>query len=295
MNPDGTNQRQLTVDLAPVGSVDATGDGRSIAWESAGVVSVRDVDGSDLRRITPDDGTRDYGPVFAPDGRALIVARRTPSGDDAGFWWVPLDGGAGDPRQVLPSGAPEPGSAGYSGDPTGTPWSARVAFDPGGTTALVVSADSRPWLIPLGEPGAPAEPIQLGAAGAPTWSAARHGFVLAAARDGEARMVHSISTSGVVGDLPGTGGADGVIAVSPDGSLAVAIVGDATPAIVVVAPSGATTRLAAGAGPWAWPGFSPDGRSLLATRGDAGIWLLDVTTGAPIQLSTDGTEARWIP
>jgi Tol biopolymer transport system component len=51
-----------------------------------------------------------------------------------------------------------------------------------------------------------------------------------------------------------------------------------------------------------WPAFSPDGASILFGRvfidqanASAGIWTVQVRTGSVAQLSTDGTEPRWLP
>jgi hypothetical protein len=309
MNPDGTNQRELTVELAPVSNFDVTADGGSVVYSSAGVVSVRSVSGRDLRRLTVDDGRHEYAPAFTPDDAAVILARRDAAGADLGFWAVPLTAAGGPERQVLDHGAPPLGSA-AAGDgidaADGTPvWMPRVAFDSIGQGALLVTADGNAVVLDLGTD--PASPITVPLRGSapPVWVADRAAFVIAATGpNGSSPALYAVTLRGKVAALSGTGGAVGPVALAADGTLAaLRVAADGTRSILVVAPSGAVWGLPTSpGGADRWPTFSPDGAGLLFGRtragrpdGSDGIWLVDLSSGAARQLATDGAYARWIP
>lgn len=104
MNPDGTNQRQLSAELSPVidytvapnGRAFVVGDGAAIVWQRA--------DGS-ARRVLTDAGTVEFDPAYSPDGGTLVFGRADPTlGSGLGLWM--RDGDGSDPRPVeLPPGA----------------------------------------------------------------------------------------------------------------------------------------------------------------------------------------------
>ena len=318
MNPDGTNPRQLTTELVPVSSFDASGDGSLIAFAAGGVVSVINIDGEDQRRLTADD-VYEYAPVVLPDDGWLIVGRRAADGADLGFWLVPLPGTSGNERLLLDHGAPALGSAALGGDgiggTDGTPgWMPRTAIDPTGRWALVVTAGGQPTMVDLG-PGPiliPPAPIGLVTDASAAWSPRHAGFLVTALKrpDGSTSSGSSalwlIRPDGSIDQLDGTVGCVGPVGVGADGSVAVTAVGTGgTPAGIAVLKAGASslTRLVpAAAFDDRWPAFSPDGGTILIGRtyavrpedGD-GIWSIDVSTGVARQLSTDGAYARWLP
>ena len=108
MNPDGSNQREVTAELVPVSGFDVSGDGNTIAYAAGGVVKRMAIDGDNVHVITP-TGSFDYAPEFTPDGTAIVVGRRDATGADQGYWRIPIISGA-DPSQVSPDGAPGLGS-----------------------------------------------------------------------------------------------------------------------------------------------------------------------------------------
>jgi Bacterial Ig-like domain/WD40-like Beta Propeller Repeat len=312
MNPDGTNQRELTVELVPVTSFDVTGDGREVVYAAGGAVTLMTIDGSSRQQVTAVDGRFEYAPTFSPDDLGIIVARRDANGGDAGYWLVPRPGTAGDERQLLDHGAPPPGSSALVGDgipeTDGMPvWASRVAFDPDGRTALLVTAGGEVFLVDLSDPdGAiPPLPVALRAEAAPAWDVARGGFILAATESaaGPARLF-TIDLDGSVRGLDGTDGAAGPVAPGADGTLAVQVRPSTGVSVLrQIALDGTVRELAGAAGvDDRWPALSPDGSTLLIGRtisarptASDGIWLLDRASGVVRQLTRDGAFARWIP
>jgi hypothetical protein len=311
MNPDGTNQRQLTTEFVPVSAFDATADGRTIAYSAGGVVSLASVDGGNTRRLTA-DGTFEYAPRFTPDGRSLLVGRRGGDGTDLGYWLVPLPGTDGSTRQVAASGAPALGSAAIAGD--GFPggggtdgWNPRSAFDPTGRYLLLVTSGGVVALIDLqagaGASPPPPVPREMSSDAAAAWSPTAGAF-LVAGRDASGAAVRAITPDGSVTQLPGTDGATGV-AIAPTG-MAVATLrapGAAHASLLVLPADGPPRPLPGTEGlDERWPDFSPDAASIVVGRASSddptlggGIWLIDPSTGGAVQLSTDGAYARFIP
>ncbi len=141
MNPDGSNQREVTSELVPVSGYDISGDGTTIAYAAGGVVKKMSLSGDNLTTLTS-GGNFEYAPTITPDGTGLVVGRRDSSGTDLGYWLYPLVSGAGS-GQLTPDGAPGLGSVKLASDDlTGEPgmpsWAPRAAFTSDGTTMLLV-------------------------------------------------------------------------------------------------------------------------------------------------------------
>jgi hypothetical protein len=307
MNPDGSNPREITTELAPVTAYDVASDGRSIVYAAHGSIRLLRLDGSDPTVVTA-SGSLEYAPTLAPGGGAVLVGRRDASGADLGWWIEPLPGGTGAPHQIIANGAPPTGSSELGGDglvpgPGPTPWASRAVFDPTGRWLVLVLPQGQVIHADLA-PDAPAPSVhQLDMAaptGIPAWDAIGADFLL-------------------VGSM--TGG-DGLFRIGADGGGAALVTPAVGPVAVaegggvasLVAPSGAHVGYAAApSGPLAAltsvpdlldrsPGFSPDGTTLLfarvlaadPTRSD-GIWLSGLDGRDLRQLTTDGAAARWLP
>ena len=309
MNPDGSNPRQITTDLAPVSEYDVTPDGRTIIYEAAGAVQQMRVDGSSLTTLTP-SGVHEYAPVLTPDGTGVLVARRDQAGADLGYWLEPLAGtpDAPQPRQVLSSGAPDPGSAGSAGRAVGTgsgasPWAGMAAFDPTGRFVLLVAgADRRVVRLDIGPSSAAVQVTDLGLQtdlGPPVWDDASGAFLLVAGGAQGQRLLQIPPAGAPTILFP----AAGPVAVAGHGGI-----------VTLVAPSGShvgySTLLSAPPEPLTTdtnlldrtPSFSPDGTTLVFVRIraadptlSAGIWLCGLTGRDLRQLASDGTDARWLP
>lgn len=314
MNPDGSNPRQVTTELAPVAEYDMARDGRTMVYAIGGVVKRMRLDGADATTLTAEDRF-EYAPVLAPDGTAVLVGRRDAAGEDLGYWLVPLPGVPDAPAelQVLAAGAPPLGSTELAGDglvagPGVSPWNRRAAFDPTGRHLLLADAAGVVHLIDLlpGQPAGDAAPVAIAlrplvADSAPAWSRDAAAFALvardpAATEDGAWRIRPTGSAARL---FPAVGS----VAIAVHGGLA-ALVGpdrahlgytalDArAPAALTTAPDLADRS----------PTFSPDGTTLLFGRvlvGDptrsAGIWLVGLDGRDLRQLATDGAGARWLP
>ena len=313
MNPDGSNPRQLTTELAPVTGFDATGDGAWLAWAAGGVVSVMRADGSDRRRLTG-DGVHEYAPQVTPDGRSVLVGRRSTAGADLGYWLVPISILQGSERRVLASGAPPLGSVGLIGDGAVggdglATWAGRAAFDPSGRWLLLVTGGGDALVLDLQEAGgrtpSPAALTGLIADGAPVWMVARGRFALVAREVG--RQGTSVWTLDAGGRADLGIAATGTLDAAPDGALAVLVrPGAASSARLALVQAGgggpARSLTETSALDDRWPAFSPDGATILFSRistgassQSTGIWTISRSGSGLAQLSTDGAEPRWLP
>jgi hypothetical protein len=108
MNPDGSNQRQLSAELsavtsyaiAPDGRAFLTGDGATIVWHRA--------DGT-ARRVLTDPGVVEFDAAYSPGGTLITFGRADPAlGSSLGLWMRDADGSDPRPFQLpsLPLGSP---------------------------------------------------------------------------------------------------------------------------------------------------------------------------------------------
>ncbi|HET7026705.1 MAG TPA: Ig-like domain-containing protein [Candidatus Limnocylindrales bacterium] len=307
MNPDGSNQRELTAEMVPVTSYDVSGGGDRLAYAAGGVVTVVSIDGADARTITQ-PGRFEYSPVLGPEARVVYLARRDSSGADLGWWAVPLDPGAGAERQLLPTGAPPLGSVAQTAE-------ILPASDASWTRAAAVSDDRR-WLLVVAD-GSPVV-IDLAATDAaaphrldlsptqspPSWDEAAAAFLVVASAPGETdSSVWRITPDGgltrvVAGvDSASADAQAGIATIEPGGlgnarHVAYVAPGGSAPDALTTAPDLLDRR----------PSFAPDGASILFLRvraddpsASAGIWVVAPDGRELRQLSTDGAEPRWLP
>ena len=305
MNPDGSNQREVTYELVPVSGYDISGDGGTIAYAAGGVVKKMSLSGGNLTTLTS-GGNFEYAPTITPDGTGLVVGRRDSSGADLGYWLYPLVSGAGS-GQLTPDGAPGLGSVKLgSDDLTGGPgmasWAPRAAFTSDGATLLLVrGADNLVELVDMTGANKP-KTLTLQANSRPVWVQSEGAFYLAASSDqGVTWACWRVTPDGAATQVgPATGD------ISSNGSGLV----------LVVAGNGGAYHLAysaLGGGPQVLitndpafsemgPSFSPDGSLVLFGRVQAqtptvsaGIWIVKTDGTGLTNLSTDGAYARWVP
>ncbi|MEX0710600.1 MAG: Ig-like domain-containing protein [Chloroflexota bacterium] len=91
MNPDGTNQRQLSAELSPITGYSIAPDGRSFVIGDGAVIVWQRADGS-ARRLLTDGGAIEYDPAYAPDGSSITYGRLDPILGDASLWRRDADG-----------------------------------------------------------------------------------------------------------------------------------------------------------------------------------------------------------
>jgi len=305
MNPDGSNQREVTYELAPVSGYDISGDGTTIAYATGGVVKKMSLSGDNLTTLTS-GGNFEYAPTITPDGTGLIVARRGSSGADLGYWLYPLVSGA-DSGQLTLDGAPGLGSAKLGSDDLtgglGMPsWTPRAAISSDGTTMLLVrGADDSVELVDMTDVNKP-KTLSLQANSRPVWVQSDGAFYLAASNDsGVTWACWRVTPAGVatqVGPARGDIASNGlglVLVVAGNGGayhLAYTAVGGRSQTPMTSDP--AFNEMA--------PSFSPDGTLVVFGRVgaqtpavSAGIWIAKTDGTGLTNLSTDGAYARWVP
>ena len=312
MNPDGSNQHQVTAELVPVSGFDVSGDGSAIAFAAGGVVKRTSIDGSNVHVLTA-AGAFDYSPQFTPDGTAIVVGRRDAAGVDQGYWRIPVVSGA-DPKQVSPDGAPGLGSVALRGDEltgsSGVPsWAPRAAFSADGNTMLLVrGADNAVELVDM--TGAnPPQVLALTGNSRPIWDPQDNAFyVVASADQGATWSCYQVTTSGATTLI---GPAAGDLTVSGGGSVAFAVRdADGSTHLVYAATGGSATSTVLTSDP-AWgdgsPSFSPDGSlivfgrfapqspSAAASVVSGGIWVVRTDGSGLTQLATNGAYPIWLP
>jgi hypothetical protein len=307
MNPDGSNQREVTSELVPVNGFDVSGDGNAIAYGAGGAVKRMGIGGDNLQVLTA-TGSFGYAPAFTPDGTALVVGRRDATGADQGYWRIPIVSGA-DPSQVVPDGAPGLGSVTLRGDElTGTPgepsWAPRAAFSTDGKTMLVVRGiDSAVELVDM---TGISPPVVLGLVGnsRPIWDPQADAFYVVATPDQGATWSYFRVTTG--GATTRIGPAAGDLTISVNGTVAFAVrAADGSTHIGFASSADAATSSLLTDDP-AWsegsPSLSPDGSLIVFGRfgtrsatASGGIWIIGPNGTGLTNLATDGAYPRWLP
>jgi hypothetical protein len=309
MNPDGSNQRELTAELVPVTSYDVSGGGDRLAYSAGGVVKVVSIDGTNARTVTR-SGLFEYSPLLGPEARVVYLARRDATGADLGWWEVPLDPGAGSERQLLPTGAPLTGSVDHPAEIVSPPelddvWARAAAVSDDRSTLLVLTADEgRPVLVDLAATdGQPPRPLELVSAQAPpAWDRSSGAFLLVAtSASGGEPSVWRVTPDGTTTALvPGSDSA----AAAADGGITTVQTAGGVGHVAYVEPGGTSARSLTTAADLTdrRPSFSPDGASILFLRvrandlaASAGIWVVGPDGRELRQLSTDGSAPRWLP
>jgi hypothetical protein len=304
MNPDGSNQHQVTAELMPVTSFDVSGDGTAIAYEAGGVVKRMSIGGDNPQTVTS-SGAFEYDPIFTPDGTGLVVARRDAHGVDQGYWRVPLVSGS-DEKRLAPSGAAlagiEPETA-LNGQIGASRWAPRAAFSGDGSKMLVVRGmDDALELIDMTGQTPPVE-LPLVASSRPIWDAKDGAFYVVAGAE------HSLTMScwrvTMTGETTKMWSAAGNMAAAVDGGLAyvLPLVDGSLRLAYAASPSSPYTVLTNDP-TWsdASPSFSPDGSALVFSRFgtlnstvSGGIWAIKRDGSGLVNLSTDGAFPRWLP
>lgn len=107
MNPDGSNQHQVSAELSPITTYAVSPDGRSfIVGDGARLIEQR-ADGSN-RRVLTEQGMVEFDPAFSPDGSFFVFGRaERATGSGLGLWRRPSEGGTPE-RIAMVSVTPSP-------------------------------------------------------------------------------------------------------------------------------------------------------------------------------------------
>jgi len=307
MNADGTGQRQLSVELAPIldyavapdGSSVVVGDGRRLVYLRA--------DGSE-RRVLTGEGNWDLDVTYAPGGERIAFARfDAGTGLGLGLWEWEVDGG--DPQPIdLPDdqrASPEPSPSGEEDRryraPRYAPDGLALAFvDLAGAVGVVELPAQRLTLVPFT------------ATAPPTWLSDSSALVLTgdpAVRPRELEIpagplepdaadgVHRLARSGVSSSETPLERGWRVIAVAADGTVAYTDALGRLGTTTSLASTGIPTlvgddRVVAAA-------FAPGEASMVIVVADEGavgsLELLDLESGDRTPVAPDGASPRWLP
>ncbi|MDQ2674494.1 MAG: Ig-like domain-containing protein [Chloroflexota bacterium] len=308
MNPDGTGQRQVSVELAPIldyavapdGSSVVVGDGRRLVYLRA--------DGTDRRVLTGEDAW-DLDATYAPSGNRIAFVRfESATGIGLGLWEWQVGGGDPQPMELPDDlrASPEPSPSGEDDRRYRAP-----RYAPDGSALAFVDLDGSVGILEL-----PAERLTLvpfAAAAAPTWLADSSGVLLSGRDEGEPALpieppagplepassdsIYRVARSGVDASETPLGRGWRVIAVAPDGRLAYT---DALGRLGVAPTLGSAgipshvedERVVAAA-------FAPGDAFMalvLSEEGSVGsLELLDLESGERTHLAPDAALPRWLP
>jgi len=332
MNPDGTNQRQLSAELSPVVDYAVAPDGRAFVVGDGAVLVWQRADGS-ARRLLTDASAVEFDPTYAPDGSSIIFGRADMAlGTSLGLWTRNADGG--DPRPVeLPTEAtasPSPSS------PAPVPLLRAPRISPDGTGLAFVDEAGRLVIVDLVKRQLAAAPFV--ALSEPIWLPDGSAVVVSGLPAGTGVVPPAYQPRSPVplldpAALPPDAGrlsamrvvllARGASSVTPTAFGA----GAARPAVdaagqfafirlagadaasgslwVSSAPDNAGDEVMRNPGAQAGSGtFAPEPDAMVISRvtapGDVptligGVWLVNLRSGEAQRLSADGWLPRWLP
>jgi hypothetical protein len=309
MNPDGSNQREVTSELVPISGYDISGDGTTIAFGAGGVVRTMSLSGDNLSTLTP-GGDFDYAPTITPDGTGVVVGRRDGNGVDLGYWRIPLISGA-DPTQVATDGAPDLGSmavsgAGLTGKPGRSAWAPRAAFSQDGSTMLVVrGSDSSAMLVDMTGAAAP-QKLSIVGDSRPVWVQSDASFYMAGTADnGATWSCWRVTEAGALTNVgPAVADIDTTDQASGQALALVVQAGDGYNHVAYRTLAGGTPTLLADDPMFSEmsPSFSPDGSTVVFGRVgshsptvSAGIWIVRWDGTGLANLAPDGAYPCWLP
>ncbi len=200
MNPDGSNQHQVSAELSPVTSYAVAPDGRSYVVGDGARLVEEAADGSDRRVLTQADDV-EFDPAYAPDGSVIVFGRAdAATGAGLGLWTRSPSGG---PAQAID--VPN-GSGGVTAIPVPTPSGSAAAlpasllraprYSPDGRRLAFVDSGGRIGILDLEDGSLTAAAFH--AASVPAWLPNGHGIVVSGLADlpGQAALATRLLTPG---------------------------------------------------------------------------------------------------
>jgi hypothetical protein len=324
MNPDGSNQRQLSAELSPVTSYSVAPDGRAFITGDGAVITWQRADGGARRNLT-DPGVLEFDAAYSPDGASITFGRADRAlGSGLGLWMRDADGS--DPRPIA---LPQAGLASPTPSPSGpvpllraprlSPDGTGLAFvDEAGTVGILdlelqqlasapfVALSEPIWLpdgsgvivngLPAGSGIAPVPPRP----GAPVPLLDPASRSLA---PGLVAALHVVRLDRFATSVRATGFGSGASqpAADPEGGFAFIRLAGAElgSGALWVAPTLDATGHEVSLPPTvrgSSPAFAPEPGSLVLSQvRPGGIWLVEVASGSVQRLTVDGWLPRWLP
>ncbi|HEX2221571.1 MAG TPA: Ig-like domain-containing protein [Candidatus Limnocylindria bacterium] len=197
MNPDGTNQRQVSAELNPVRDYAVNPNGRSFVVADGRRVVRYAADGTE-RRVLTDPGLIEADPAYAPDGRTVALARwDAATGAAHGIWLRDADGGGPRPLRIADDEASPgpPASTAETDAPAAAAGARAPRFSPDGGALAFVAADGNVGIVELDTGRLLLAP--LSAASPPAWLPDSSAVAVSAAREGRRALLAPTSRDGV--------------------------------------------------------------------------------------------------
>ncbi|MFN2484273.1 MAG: Ig-like domain-containing protein [Candidatus Limnocylindria bacterium] len=211
MNPDGSNQRQLSAELSSVVAYDVSPDARRFVVGDGERLVEYAADGG-ARRMLTDDGVLEFDPAYRPDGEELVFGRAdAQTGAGLGLWTREPGGGTSRPVEIA-SQSPPPGTASPGAQATAAASQAPLAADPvlraprySPDGALLAYVEARAAAVVLEIDTGSVTRVPFVVVGAPSWRPDSSEAVFAGApphRAGRASDNEAIAGTGPQDELP---------------------------------------------------------------------------------------------
>lgn len=312
MNSDGTGQRQVSAELAPILDYAVSPDGTSLVVADGRRLVFLRTDGSE-RRVLTEAGHWDFDPTYAPDGSRVAFARvEAETGAGLGLWEWTIGGGEPERIELPPHPGPDPSAAADDGD--GTVLRA-PRYAPDGRALAFVDAGGAVGIWEL--PGGPLTRAPFSSSGPPAWLPDGSGVLLTGSPNGDGAAPRPTAPIGPLDPGPpgpGSGtyrldrasrlpvetalGEDWrVVAVADDGEVAAVTergwlgIGDGYDGIGQ--PPLVRERILAAA-------FAPGEAAIVVVVADGAapagrIERIDLETNRRLTLAVRGWQPRWLP
>jgi Bacterial Ig-like domain len=323
MNPDGSNQRQLSAELSPVTGYSVQPDGRAYVTGDGSTIVFQRADGS-ARRLLTDPDLVEFDAAYSPDGTQITFARADPElGTGLGLWTRDADGS--DPRPIeLPSAATASPS---TAEAEAVPLLRAPRMSPDGTAVAFVDEAGRVAILDLELRQLAVAPFD--ALSEPVWLPDGSGVLVAglavgprgegvayqphtpvqvldpaSRRSGAEQLaaVHVVQFNRFATAVSATAFGAGAVrpAVAPDGGFAfIRLEGGMVEGGSLWVTSALEVRgepvLPDIDPPASSASFAPEPGALLVARLGDGVWLVSLEAGSPRKLSGDGWLPRWLP